>query len=86
MNKPKRTKRSKEEIELRAAIAALIGPQHCFENDGYMFCNYTVRYGKPILPKIRDYLRWKVKWKRKAKGKEKPDARTSGFPKPNKSA
>lgn len=74
-------KQSDQDQEVRLAIAAVYGPQHCFVNDeGYMLCNYVVRDGEPIFPKLREYMRWKVKkWKRKPKQKSgalTPDSRT----------
>ena len=63
-------------------IKALRALQTCFISDGFMFCNFTVRNGKPIFPRKASMIRFP--YKSRQKSKQKADANTSAPATPGK--
>lgn len=46
-------------------LEAGLEPKHCYEKDGFMFCNWVKRKGRIIKPRKKLYLRFPARFKRK---------------------
>jgi hypothetical protein len=57
--------------EISQDIIDMYGPRLCFTTpDGFMVCNYVIRYGKVVQSKSGGWLRFWPGWRRKSKSEK----------------